>query len=330
MDLNLIILLLLTLVFSLIAIFWLLSNQKKNRRFDKKGIFYYSVVYILFFGILGLLGLIDPASNFFGRYWLAQGAIIIAGTVHAWLLFSIFDWPDRSSFLSESLFTLFINLSGAFIFILIYYLSVYFSEFEGGQILKISTTLLVFIVPYFILRTYDYISMIPNRMFVAWPYPDGLPKKLDLRKSNIIYIKVNLNSSCDPKRAKEINQRTRLPFNTRVGDFFHHFVTDYNKEGEYRPIECLNTDMEGNSIGWVFYVYRTSGSRKTLLDPYKVGTDVIREGDTVSGLRVLLDKKASLEKYNQNKDDIEIIDNIFGDSDHKSNDNDDDIIFREK
>lgn len=304
-----IILLVVLLIMAIILITWLNKSQKKNRHYDKKGVWLYALVSFLLAGLLGLLGLGD-LSQLQDLFFLFQGFVLLMGILHVWLTFQLFAWADRASFLPEGLLTMFVaavcTLAGLGSFWLVDSL---INDKSEGTVMAMAQAFLWFPVPYLLVRTYDRWAMIPPRIYHAWRFPSYATPEFPVHQYQ--FVNVNLSRAGVGSQKTDISLRSRLPYEVRLGDFFHRFVAKYNDQNPHAPIEHLTHDEWGNPIGWSFSVRTSQGGSSRRLDPEQTAaTQNIQEGDLLFAFRVRLDPETAepeQRRYRSDSDDELII-----------------------
>lgn len=307
---------------SFAGIMGLTFSQKGNRKFERKGVMLYLFIILLFFLVAGLMGLLYPTNPFLTILTI-QGLGLLFGIFHAWFLFSNYAWSDHASFWPETFLTLAITATAGLG--LLNGLNLWDFVFKPhlGYAMILYKGIFWIPFPYLILRTYDFISQIPSRRFVAWRYPDTTPPKINLEDRNVIFVYFDIYAESEDRPAGKItNCRTRMPKdNTSVEILFQNFVKDYNETNKDFPITNLQKDVYNNPIGWLFYSRRTPQGRMRLLNPFLSGVEQIHEGDIILVRRVALGEefKASSKAGKQ----------AIYPAKNKSDD-DDIIIIREK
>ncbi len=317
----------LLLLLGVVSFFILSVLKKKDRKFEKKNIVYYLLITVLLFFCLGLIGLFSVTYD----NWIYTGLQMIAllfGVYHAWALFYNYDWSDHISFWPESLFTFSVTLLAGFG--LLGGLAFWVLAFNGFELEFISIRHLSYyssafciLLPYLLLRTYDYIKQIPPRTYVAWYFPDSLAPMIDLSDQNVVFVYMDLFVDAGRHPVGHIKEhRSRIPLYENFGDFFQNFVQDYNGKHPQNKIVDLRENQLNDTIGWTFYAKGRKGSRRRLIDPFEVAIEQVEEGDLIIAKRVILGEKQQknpLKMAYRKPDRINI----------KPAD-EDDIIFQEK
>ena len=283
------------LLFLLLGVVFLMGLnyiKKKDRSYNKKGTVYYLLILSLLMGLMGFLSLMGHGT-LLSAFLIAQGLFLVLGIFHTWVLFGWFGWATGESFLPEFLFTLAAACFGIFGFLTFYNLIDHLLGFQRELSFDLLPGMLWFPIPFLVLKTYHYLMLIPGRMYHAWVFPSGPPPQLNLqRDSNIMHVFLSLQAKSDHVGEDGVVQRSRLPLDARIGDFFHNFINDFNRENPRHPIAHLNQDHDGNPLGWVFYSKRSPRNiRKTYLDPEGFGIQDIREGDYLFAQRVRIDPR---------------------------------------
>ncbi|MCB9294591.1 MAG: hypothetical protein H6559_15945 [Lewinellaceae bacterium] len=272
------------LLFSVIGLF---IAQKEEQKFERKGVFYYALISFLLFFLLGLLGLLNEEGP--RRVLLiSQATAGLFGIFHAWFLFANYDWADHASFLPETLLTAAITFAAGLGFLSGLWVWAYVFEFYDYSLAQYKAALWL-PVPYLILRTYDFMLQIPQRKFIAWPYPETPAPRINLDSDNVRYIYLDFFTRSERYPAGRVaGLRSRIPLDATFSAFFQNFVQDYNEKNVDYPIVNLRTDEDGNPIGWAFYASRTKRGRKWALDPNGHSGQQVQEGDFVQARRLPL------------------------------------------
>ncbi len=283
-----ILILVLALVLAIVTFTWLNKQQRKNRYYDKKGVWLYGLVSFLLFALLGLFALGD-LNELSQQFQLFQTIILALGMLHAWLIFQLFAWADRNSFVPENLLTLLIGAIGVLGGLGSFWaLDHFVNKDSEGAVLTLAWAFLIFPLPYLMLRVYDLILAIPSPIYRAWRYP-SYPRP-EFPVVNFKYVNVSLDRSGFGSGRSQLMQRARLPNQVRLGDFFHRFVEIYNAENPQAQIENLQEHGSGQLLGWVFYLkVGGRGSRHSLDPELTNGGQEIEEGDVIVAKRVKLD-----------------------------------------
>lgn len=318
------------LIFTIIILIWLFRNQKPNRYFDRKGIWWYILAAFLFFSLLGFLALMD-LNELRSLYLSCQIIITSAGIGHVILLFTLFKWPEYSSYLPEFLLTLLINLLGALCFIGFFWLvDTLMNEKQTANVLMLAQAFLCFSIPYLIFRTYTLILQIPTKIYIAWRYPNRpRPSIQHQLREDTINVVFRMSSEIDRAKDLDIFKRSRLPLKVRFGDTFHRFVDLYNEKNPDAKIKDLRKNKSGEPIGWLFWLQSIDKRGKILIDPAHLGVADVRDGDHIYAERVLLDPNAP--EYEETPSRVESEDEIdFFDSSNFNDTPDSDIEITER
>jgi hypothetical protein len=220
----------------------------------------------LYAAILILLLLCTGLSAFWiADFQVAYPAVMFAffvwGILHVYLLERWFkDLFDDGSWKLIG-FTVLLGLVSALLMVLLYSKVLH----SPGTGLGISTGLLVFLFPVFIIRLYQLFLMIPQREYKKWYYPVGQPLPdmdlLDL--SSVLVIQFEFT-----KKAGEpafTNFRAKAPNAMLFGELFFIFLNDYNDRNSGSPVEYL--DADALPYGWLFYKKSPWYKRRIYMDP---------------------------------------------------------------
>ena len=145
----------------LAGIFFFLNSGDK--KISVKVFIIYTLVTVLLFALMGLTALIaieNPLSYFI---WTQVGMLVL-GIAHAATLSYLNNRENEGVFWNEVIFTLYVMLLGGFIFL---FLRSRVGE-PGGYNLFLLTSLLAFIVPFFFLKTFNFLIAIPGEEYEKW------------------------------------------------------------------------------------------------------------------------------------------------------------------
>lgn len=276
----------------LLSVIILFVAQKKDQKFERKGVIYYTLISFLLFFVLGLLGLLNGESSY-RVVLISQVVALLYGIFHAWFIFDNYDWTDHYSFLPETLITMVITFAATLGFFSGLWVWAYVFKSYDYSLLQYKAVLWL-AIPYLFLRTYDFMLQIPQRKYIAWIYPETTPFKINLSDQNVRFVYMDLYIQSERYAAGNISDvRSRVPLDATFGDFFQNFVQDYNEKNKDSTIINLRTDEDTNPIGWVFYASRTKRGRKWILDPNDINRTQIEEGDFIQARRLSLGEEYS-------------------------------------
>lgn len=287
-----------------VFMFILLRVQKGNRKFRKKGLVQFSIVTFLLFCLVGLFG-ISPTYDIFNRFLWIESLFFLYGILCIWALFSIFDWPGRESFFPEFLFVLYVACIGMIGFITCFSLVSRLIAKADQPILVYARSGVAFLLPFLILKTYDYLALVPARRYRAFYIGGRKAPQINFRGNNLLVYMV-VYPSFPERRHPPVIQRTRLPVNSSIRDFFLNFLQDYNADNPLSQIQHQLTDEEGNPLGWIFRTgVRQNKWGSKLIDPESSAPGYVEEGYFIHAERVLLDEEYLKELQQQPRENLD-------------------------
>jgi Type VI secretion system, TssN len=231
---------------------------KVNPAQYKKTIFYCLGMLVLF-ALVGALGLLGNSTNLQWIYFLMQLLLVGVGVLHVWLMYRMASFLHREDTWPGAFFTLLLALFGAAATVALYY---YLGKREN---LGLATATIGFILPYFVLKAFDYFELIPQKKYKLWYYPLGkdIPDMDLLDLSKILVIQFEL-----AKRQGDTtltNFKAKAPVSMLFGELFFLFMYDYNERHPDGPVQYL---AGGQPQGWLFYRKHAWWKRRVYLDPH--------------------------------------------------------------
>lgn len=221
---------------------------------------------LLYIGLTILLFCLVSATAFLhaagspGLYFFTQVCFLGLGTLHAWLLYRFLQFIDKTAFLQGTLATLAVTLIGAMGLVLFLVLLGF-----AGTILFYVSCLVLFILPFFIAKAFDYFQNVPPKIYKLWHYPVGSPMPdldtLDLSKILVIQFEF-------PKKANDTvftNFKAKAPLEMPFGDLFLVFLNDYNERNPDGELQYINS--QNQPFGWIFYKKASWWRRRQYFDP---------------------------------------------------------------
>ncbi len=297
-------------ILGFVIIFILHKVHKKNRRWSRKAVNWYLLITWIGFALLGLVALVTEQ----GVYQLlipVQGIMIGLGILHAYLLFSIFDWSDEESFWPEFFFTIATGCFAILGLVPAYWAVDRWLGGASGGSTELLPAFLWFPIPHLIHRTVHLWEQVPEKLFRAWRYNASPPRPISFHGGSALQVQVKLQ---DQWRGNNwIINKVRIPQNTPLEVFFRKFIQDYNQQYKDQPIRHLTHTDQNQSLGWVF-VWKAGGSRARL-EPHQSLPPDIRDNHWIIARRVLWAEDPTFRE-----DEIE-----FGSSSSGSHDQDDGI-----
>jgi hypothetical protein len=225
----------------------------------KKTILYCLGLLVLFL-LVAALGLLGNSTNLGWIYFLMQLMFVGAGCLHVWLIYRMAPFLHRADMWPTAFFTFFLALLGAAIMAGLYF---FLGKKEN---LALGTAAFGFVLPYFVVKAFDYFERIPERRYKLWYYPLGkdIPDMDLLDLSKILVIQFEL-----PKRDGDTsftNFKAKAPVSMLFGELFFLFMYDYNERHPDSPVQYLGSGQVPQ--GWLFYRKHKWYQRRVYLDPH--------------------------------------------------------------
>lgn len=254
--------------------------KKDSKQISVKVFVIYTLSALLAFGLLGLTGLsskVQPLKVYIGL----QTGITLLGAIHAIALYKLSAW-QKDSFLHELIFTLYITVVSALAFVIVYSLCN-----NTGYSLIFSTAIILFIVPFLIGKTFEYLVAIPEEVYPKWFYPvngdNDLPEEL-LEDTNVVIVEFRMLQT-DKENSEVIKSRSKLPLKIEFSRFFPAFIDAFNDKNPGRRIEYIDTNKQPH--GWNFYLLPKWYQFKTYINPQlTIRENGIKENSIIIAERV--------------------------------------------
>ncbi|GAB3947537.1 hypothetical protein GCM10028805_19960 [Spirosoma harenae] len=232
-----------------------MPNLASVKRFP--GILYCLVIGLLL-GAITYAGTLESA-NFQQYYILVQALAIGVGILHVWLS-PRFAPNFFTTFGLGLIITLVVMLGGMGLGFVIYS--------KTGHLdsrWPFVTSLIPFVIPFLIVRAYEYYLDIPPADYKKWYYPiNGDMPDVDLLDlSKILVIQFEFLKT--PTDSNYTNFKAKAPVAMSLGDLFLIFINDYNERTPASPIQF--TDAAGRPFGWVFAKKTAWWQRPVYFDP---------------------------------------------------------------
>jgi hypothetical protein len=260
-----------------------LVHGKARQKVSFKVFAIYSILCLLFFGLVGLLGFL-PISSLAQLFVICQAFFIILGIWHYFQMTRLIrNSQSQDNFLQELLFTAYVSSLGIFAFLTVFAYSEqtpHQLQFVGGQ--------LMFFIPFLLISTASAAVDIPPKVYSRWYYPSDpsmmeVPDSIWENPSKITLI-FELTRSMDTTEA--VLLRVQAPGLISMGLLFANSLADWNDRSPGNQI--LAHDNMGIAYGWNFYLESKSIFQgRQYLDPeLSIRENGLSESDRVIAVRV--------------------------------------------
>jgi hypothetical protein len=210
-----------------------------------------TVIYLLvagfLFAIVGFLGhglvFVEPLYSFIGF----QVIFMLLGILHIYFMPKYMGWAtgDRSFWISV-LYTFILAIFGFMFFVVIFK----WMNKDGYHYIA-GASILFFIIPLFVYRTFLKAIDIPPKIFRQWYYPVNVEVQEpdDDKLKNMLVISFEFQKKLNEPHFT--NFRAKAPRDMEFGQLFYYFINDYNERHPNSKIEFA--DNNNGAYGWIFY-----------------------------------------------------------------------------
>jgi hypothetical protein len=208
----------------------------------------YLIFALLFFSVIALAAHPLLIDNPFTSLICFQAYFLLLGIAHLHYMRANLAWSgDEKAFVPEMIFTIVVALFGAIGFILLY------SFFSNKDELRyvMAGSVLLFIIPFFFVRTFKKAIEIPPKILKEWFYPikEEIEEPDDSKLKNLLIISFEFQKRLQEN--KLTNFRAKAPSDMEFGQLFYYFINDYNDRHPDSKVEYSNGN--GKPHGWIFY-----------------------------------------------------------------------------
>ncbi|MBL0104985.1 MAG: hypothetical protein IPP51_15215 [Bacteroidetes bacterium] len=257
-----------------------LINKSPLKRF----IWYFLITSLLV--ALPSLILLGGYENASVNYVIFIVFALITGFFHVFFINEKLKWGDRSVLAKKISFT----AGVMFCSMLLFYLLCRFlilKNVEGYSELYISA-LLAFIIPFFVVASFDKAMNIQPRKYKLWFFNDNInaqdPDLIDFSNSYLLSFEF-------PKKYNDTiisNFKFKAPVDMHFGELFYNYIKEYNDAHRENPIEYQ--DALSDSYGWLFSIKKRAWWQKErILDPHlTIRQNKILEHDVILPKRFIV------------------------------------------
>jgi hypothetical protein len=190
------------------------------------------------------------AENPFTVFWIVGGLFLLFGIIHVVFIHSRyffgFKQPTNRVLFAEILFGLSVILFSVAVFCSLQY----FLKDKNFLFYPVLMSTLLFFVPLLVFHAYEAAFTIPATVFPAWEFP--LHRSIELPEAESSERVVVIGFEIPKKNAdsRKTYFRAKGPETMKLGEFFYHFVNEYNDHYSETSIEC--TDHSDEPSEWWF------------------------------------------------------------------------------
>jgi hypothetical protein len=285
---------------------WLNKGKTDKRTWIYLAIFV--VIGALMGGLAYMLNMPKGANWRYSQiYLIMQLVFLILGILNAWLLYPKLFWAyrdaeraDRDSFWAEGLFTLTVCILSVLAllvsFILISGKSI---SLDNRPDFVFWTLIAVFVLPFFVLKGYDFLNQIPARNFdVKWTYPTHTPLEPNRWQwEHKVWVNFDVADSLENERkwrVKRAKFSVEMPREQSLENAFRLALREHHDRGPAIPVQDLGYERSRQGDFWWLFkikciIWRpnTWFRKNRYLDPYiSIVENGLRQGDVVKAQRM--------------------------------------------
>lgn len=207
----------------------------------------YLLVVALFFAAVAFLGYSPLFEKPLRSFIIFQILFALLGILHIYFLPRFLPWAtDEKAFPVSVLYTFIVALFGYMFFIVVFK----WVNNDGYHYMA-GSSILFFIVPFFVYRTFLKAIAIPPKIFRQWYYPvsEEVQEPEDEKLKNMLVISFEFQKKLNDPHFT--NFRAKAPRDMEFGRLFYYFINDYSERHPNSKIEF--TDENTEPYGWIFY-----------------------------------------------------------------------------
>lgn len=211
--------------------------------------------FVLLFCIVGITGIwVNHVPRIYHLILLIS--FFLLGTLHIRLMHKFLFSNKHDFFLAEALFTLLLTFLGGAGYLLTYQLT---NEASSNWIT--AGSILPFLLPFLIVKSFFLWKNIPDKIYYVWQYLDHLSVP-EAGGGEVIILHFRIAK--DENNTRYSRFTVRAPINMKVGDVFHYFLYNYNKE---HPDNKILTNSKTSPFGWYFFTKPAWWKKKEMINP---------------------------------------------------------------
>jgi hypothetical protein len=215
-------------------------------------------------------------------FFAIQGISLVLGYLSCFLLKKNFYGELSHEQFSNAMFVVANACLGMIGFTLL------FNHFQpSGIAIYYSLSIVTFVVPQFLVISFEAYANIPQEIYKVWYFPDE-EKEIDFDKidtTKIYMLEMEFSKSINDTRL--VNSKAKAPLGMLFGDWFMSFIQNYNHKFDMEPIQY----MDGSNMphGWIFYVKPSFFAAPKYIDP-----DLTITENKINESKVIIAKRVGL------------------------------------
>jgi hypothetical protein len=255
-----------------VALFGLYLGLVKDAPRNKTRLIVYLLVTGFLISLLGILGFEKFINLSLGSFIAAYVWMLIIGILHSWLFERIIQIENKNG--GKILFTMAACCFGYGLFILSFKLF-----FKAPFPILFFLPALFFIVPTFVVISFNFFALIPIKVYRTWlfPAPGTLTDPSDSEMTDPIIVNFEIRKQSSDSHTVF---KAKAPRAMTLGRLFYFFIMDYNSRHPDNPI--VTSVGENNTFKWSFCLSAGLLKGKKRLDPeISVSENGIKENASV-------------------------------------------------
>lgn len=204
----------------------------------------------------------------FEVFWFLGGIFLLFGAVHILFVHRRYFGGHRPNQNKVLVAEIVFGLSVVFFTVVVFSSLQYFLKKERDFLFyPVLLSALLFFVPLLVFHAFQAAYEIPATTFPVWAYPLHKPIELpdpeDMPADRILVIGFEIAKKTSDQRKTYF--RAKGPETMKLGEFFYHFINEYNENYSETPIEY--TDRGDQPHDWWFVRKARWYQRQTIYNP---------------------------------------------------------------
>ncbi|UYZ62601.1 TssN family type VI secretion system protein [Hymenobacter weizhouensis] len=258
------------------------SGLQRNPTFIS--VLLYLLGWAVVFALVGLGAVYSPLE-FKTTFLLVQALLLLLGAVHTLTLEQFLPWYDKDNLTHGGVMTGLTWGAGVLSILALFWWR-WFPANSPAPASFVAATFL-FPLPYVFWQAWQAWRRIPAPQYTLWQYRPGStgPDLARMDLSNFMVVHFWMSRRFGEELYHDFS--SKAPYEMRLGDLFHIFITDYNA---LKPEQALQyVDEQGQSYGWLFYAKQPWWRRRRYYNPDHTFRDnFLRQGSIIVARRVPL------------------------------------------
>jgi hypothetical protein len=192
------------------------------------------------------------SSNLFAVFWILGGLFLLLGIIHIVFIHSKYFHPKKQNgnklLFAEVLFGLSIILFAIVVFCSLQY---FLKEEKNFLFYPVLMSSLLFFVPLLVFHAYQAAFIIPATIFPTWQYPLYQPIELPDDNSTDKEVVIGFEIAKKNTDTRKTYFHGKGPETMKLGEFFYHFINEYNDRYSETTIEYA--DKTSEAYEWWFH-----------------------------------------------------------------------------